>query len=361
MNSIYILGAGASYEHGAPLTKQILPYALKHGNGDERLQLVRDFLREVFHFEATPEADPDTYPSLVDALSVVDLALDRHESLARQYDQERLRKVRQALEYAVFRSLEHSLSYQTKDQRKRSTATLDMVRKLGPEGEAAIISLNYDVIVDIALFRRSDQQFKFEAANVERLSEAETGPQGIDYGVEFSNLERVSATVAPPGLGFPLYKIHGSFNWLLSKVTGNLYFGGLKKAVGVIYGLDLDSYYQRGQTPFEEPVSNLEPILVTPTHLKDLRNPHLAGVWRKAETALRKAERVVFIGYSLPGDDLHIKYLLKRAIETNLSGHPPEIVAVDPSQEVLANFRRFFGGRVTCHPIGFGQYVREEM
>ncbi|HSR67624.1 MAG TPA: SIR2 family protein [Acidobacteriota bacterium] len=362
MDEIYILGAGASFEHGAPLTKDILPYALKLDEGDERLQIVRCFLKDIFHFDAEQAADDeDSFPSLVDALSVVDLALDRHENLAKNYDQKKLREVRQALEYAVFRSLEHSLSSQTSNQRPRSKATLDLIHKLNADSKAAIISLNYDVIVDIALFRRTDQYFEFESASTERLEDVEASTQRIDYGVEFANFEKVEATVAEPGQGFPLYKLHGSFNWLLSKVTGNLYYGGLQKAVGVLYGGDIESLYREGAQLFGEQVSALEPILVTPTHLKDLRNPHLAGIWRKAEMALRQAKRVIFIGYSLPGDDMHIKYLLKRSLETNPHRRRAEIVVVNPSKWDQSNFRKFFGDQVVSHQMGFADYVNNVM
>jgi hypothetical protein len=48
---VVVLGAGASYVHGAPLTNQILPYALtKSGSQeDERLGIVRTFLKDIFH------------------------------------------------------------------------------------------------------------------------------------------------------------------------------------------------------------------------------------------------------------------------------------------------------------------------
>ena len=48
-------------------------------------------------------------PSLVDVLSVLDVALDRKESLARGFGFEHLRRVRTALEFAIFNALEDSL------------------------------------------------------------------------------------------------------------------------------------------------------------------------------------------------------------------------------------------------------------
>lgn len=58
----------------------------------------------------------------------------------------------------------------------------------------------------------------------------------------------------------------------------------------------------------------LRPLLVAPSHLKDYRNPHLSQVWYEAQRVLREADRVIFIGYSLPDDDVEVVYLLKRSL-----------------------------------------------
>jgi hypothetical protein len=49
--------------------------------------------------------------------------------------------------------------------------------------------------------------------------------------------------------------------------------------------------------------------LITPTHRKDYRNPHLARVWYEAERILQRANRVIFVSYSLPGDDVEVDLL----------------------------------------------------
>jgi hypothetical protein len=51
---------------------------------------------------------------------------------------------------------------------------------------SAIISFNYDVVVDIALAKRADTFFDFRRANLEVL--AEGTPLDIDYAVNFTNL-----------------------------------------------------------------------------------------------------------------------------------------------------------------------------
>ena len=112
---VYVLGAGASYDHGAPLTDEILHYALTQAGvaADPRIKLLRRFLKEVFGFVLGRKKKPrpyTEYPELVDVLSIVDMSLDRRQSLSRIYDSEKLREVRKALEFAIFQALRHSLS-----------------------------------------------------------------------------------------------------------------------------------------------------------------------------------------------------------------------------------------------------------
>ena len=357
---IYFLGAGASYVHGAPLTNQILPYALNQmGVRDGRLRRVREFLSKVFSLH--PEQKEDDYPSLVDVLSVVDMALDRRENLARAYDLDHLREVRRSLDYAIFKALDHSLGPTMDRKRPRSKATSRLVKELNPS-TSVIISLNYDVIIDIAL----NLQFSNNNARPRRPSEGDE--LGIDYGLEFANIDHQRLGPQP----FKLLKLHGSFNWLWSRVTGNVYFGGFDKSVRLIFdrrvrALDLKNYYERNPyTLFDEPTRDLEPILITPTHLKDMRNVHLAMLWRKAEQLLRDARKVTFIGYSLPSDDLHVKFLLNRAFETRKHDKHPSIVVVDFARgrkrtQVQENYERFFGRNVTYYRHGFDKYVTDYM
>ena len=370
---VYVLGAGASYVHGAPLTDGIIPYALTIPDlsGDKRIALVRKFLERAFHFRAPATSRAKGWssaPGLVDVLSMVDMALDRRENLAWGYGQAALREVRNALEFCIFQALERSLSRRSGG--RRSAATKKLVETLDPE-HATFISMNYDVIVDIALALRGGE-FDSRRADFEMLAESGAHLK-VDYGVRFTN---VGYEEEPEDASkFELLKLHGSFNWLKSALTGNLYYGGLRKAIGALFSdqraelaADLFQFFERrgGATPAGDSERDLEPILVTPTHLKDLRDPHLARIWRRAEEVVRQARRITFIGYSLPGDDVHVKYLFKRALATRPTGvEPPRIVVVDKcddpeDSEVRANYETFFGKKlVTYHADGFDAFVEE--
>ena len=92
--------------------------------------------------------------------------------------------------------------------------------------------------------------------------------------------------------------------------------------------------------------------MVPPTYFKNMSNVFLATIWNRAEQALRRAEHVIFCGYSFPDADIHIKYLLKRA-QTNRAPGAGEayytVVNCHPGKDPRAaleekrRFRRFLG------------------
>jgi hypothetical protein len=372
---VYVLGAGASSVHGAPVTDQILPYALTIPayRKDRRLNTVRSFLREVFNFDSPARRKDRKWkdtPGLVDVLSMADMAIDRKENLSRTFNVERLRHLRSALEFAIFLALENSLS---RSKKAKSKATKRLVSRLDPK-RSAIISFNYDIVVDVALARQGAGEKGLPRVSYEDMAERKTFAalrDRIDYGVEFANLPATQG----PGR-FRLFKLHGSLNWLHNTVSGDLYYGGLRKAVGIVYGQPeygrTENLYglfdRRADEKGREAaaIRDFEPILVTPTQLKDLRNTHLARIWQEAERTIRRARSVTFVGYSLPGDDLHVKYLFKRAVETRRPGPPNlRITVVDKGDEktsqVKRNYERFFGKRlVTYYGGGFDAWLNSE-
>ena len=79
-----------------------------------------------------------------------------------------------------------------------------------------------------------------------------------------------------------------------------------------VAGPDLKSSWLSDGTQCPVCQSVLWPLLVAPSHLKDYRNPHLAQVWYETQRVLRQASRVIFVGYSMPDDDVEVVYLVKR-------------------------------------------------
>ena len=168
-----------------------------------------------------------------------------------------------------------------------------------------------------------------------------------------------------------LLKIHGSLNWLYCPNCHRLDLGiagsGRRtvKTLNQFYGaVDLDARYQGDGTQCEDCRTRLRPVLITPTHLKDYRNPHIARVWYEAARALREAKRAIFVGYSMPEDDVDVIYLFKRG----LSVDPRAITVVEyatgagaalDKHPVGLRFRALFGGAIDWRTDGFGAWIED--
>ena len=60
----------------------------------------------------------------------------------------------------------------------------------------------------------------------------------------------------------------------------------------------------------------LQSLLVTPSFVRDIRDPNLLGVWNSAFEALRRAGDWIIVGYSMPPEDVAIRAMLFRAYQS---------------------------------------------
>jgi hypothetical protein len=121
-------------------------------------------------------------------------------------------------------------------------------------------------------------------------------------------------------------------------------------------------YGHRHGTRCRECQTFRRPVLIAPTHRKDYRNPHIAQVWYQAEQSLRLAEKAIFIGYSLPDDDVEVIYLLKRSLG-HLQPSSFTVVEYAASQPAInehpvgSRYRTLFDNEVNWRTEGFAAYV----
>jgi len=102
--------------------------------------------------------------------------------------------------------------------------------------------------------------------------------------------------------------------------------------------------------------NEFQTMLVPPSHLKDLSHPINSRLFIESAEEIRRAKKVVFIGYSLPEADIHMKAILKKSLrpETNIY-----VINVDKSD----NFRfRFKGLSKHVHfiPSSFEDFLTDE-
>jgi NAD-dependent SIR2 family protein deacetylase len=309
MKTAIFLGAGASAAEGAPMQSSLFkdyfasvkrqPLANAPPNSPLRMKKeLSNFFKALFSIEI-PKGSKSlagvVFPTFEEALGLLDLAELRREAF-KEYDLEvfgpegnRIRIVRQFIVLAMAKAISDSLK-KTKGLHRALVRNLRMKRLLK---DTIIISTNYDILIDNA---------------VSSLSPGQPG-MNLDYGVEFTNF--VSGDWFRPGPNaVPLYKLHGSLNWLYCGICNTI---TLTPNVKGVIDLITDADTNRDRAICRVCGSIMTPIIVPPTFYKDMSRVFLSLIWNKAENALRLVDQIIFCGYSFPDADMHIKYLIKRA------------------------------------------------
>lgn len=314
--TVLFLGAGATKSVHGPTTDEILPAMfsqqspLAASDPKGRVASLVRFLENEFH--VTAALPKEQYPGLPLLMSLLDLALERRELFHPDWDVAAVAELREAIELGIFDVLEEALMKFPTNNHFTLVNTL-----FASPAMPQVITTNYDLIVDAALMYVSQQRL----------------PPGAlpNYCCGIAN---IASDTPEPKFG-TLLKLHGSLNWLFCRTCQRLVLGATDSTRYLsifqkIASPDLRLSFTADGAPCEICGRALRPLLVAPSHLKDYRNPHLSQVWYEAQRLLRQAGRVVFIGYSLPDDDVEVVYLLKRGLAhiTN----PKQIAVVEYCQ-----------------------------
>jgi NAD-dependent SIR2 family protein deacetylase len=345
---IVVLGAGATKACGGPLTGEILPraFASRHRH---RLAQLEGFLVQQFGLPKTGRGNDD-FPQLPLLLSLLDTAIDRDHGFGGRWTVDQLRRVRKEAEYAVFDAIAEGLRARTAPDVHRQLFEW-IWRSTGRPPD--VISLNYDLLADQALIAMEGGGFP-------------------DYGCQID-----TAGYMEGRRWGRLFKIHGSMNWIYCGACDRLELGIDKRGETFKIALsiarrtvessrDLQQYYQTRAARCPRCDGEFRPVMITPTHLKDYRNPHIAALWYQAERVLHECTRVIFVGYSLPWDDVDVIYLLKRGL-LRKQGKPPTITVVEHAlrkvpiekHDAGRRYRAVFGRNIDWQPIGFEKWIQQ--
>jgi hypothetical protein len=143
-----------------------------------------------------------------------------------------------------------------------------------------------------------------------------------------------------------LCKLHGSLNWYSdSKIEGRLMVenGGYRKRL-----LEPQAELFLPQISPLEPPS--EPIIVPPTFFKMQTDSWFQDIWSSAGEMLRKADKLVFIGYSFPDSDVYMRYFLAANLYENVDLRSIDIV--DPNADEICS---------RLHNSAFGIYFKDRL
>lgn len=120
-----------------------------------------------------------------------------------------------------------------------------------------------------------------------------------------------TASIPEPKL--VVLNIHGNVSWTMCQVCGVIIDGTGLSSVDLAR-----RQFLRDCPVCDEPVGGIAartglPMLVSPTYLKYNSPPIMQSYWNAAVRLIRRADTVVFVGYSLPSEDYHFRALLARS------------------------------------------------
>ena len=356
MKYAFFLGAGASKSCGAPLQGELFKeYFLvrqekRRHNHD--FDAEHDMEREISTLFAflfgidvdNGDLDQIAFPTFEEVLGLLDLAIIRKQTLKNFENahhnlnsDNRIEKCRQYLTYLMASILYDKLNA-VHNNHKDLVKRLDEADKLR---DSIFISTNYDILIDNALY---EMRLNYPTRYMP------------DYGFKFTNFPQDE-----DGISVPIYKLHGSLNWLYCPTCDTMDLTINEK--GAIHLIRPDHESEKIQCQQCESIK--ESVIIPPTYFKDYNNYFLTQVWHGAEQDLRSVEKIFFCGYSFPDADMHIKYLLKR-IETNRNGNPLQVYVAngypnksEREKEVEKNrYNRFFTQAVTYLDAEFDDLIK---
>src|SRR5262249_24852906 len=138
----------------------------------------------------------------------------------------------------------------------------------------------------------------------------------IDYGIAI-NQYNGGTQPADPGSVLVL-KPHGSLSWGHCPLCGRL----VSFLTSLPYSLTSAWIFDRCRGP------DLEPVIVPPV-LTRTAPWFLEPVWELTVSALRECDRLVFIGYSFPSQDVDVRVHLVRGLSQRSRPSPLNIEVVD--------------------------------
>jgi NAD-dependent SIR2 family protein deacetylase len=364
-NPVFVFGAGATAACGGPQTNELLPKVFQlfaqstpGEREDETERSLREkittlivFLRESFHVDVDEHGvvgEGAVFPSVPLLLSYLNTALDRAQPIG-TWTPARLVSLRIAVQVAFLLAL-----IDIDEPKRQTNPYVRLLKPLYEQSGSAMpvaITLNYDSILDKAMLSLGSRA-KFCVP---------------DYGCDLA----IDGSPDAPRFG-RLLKLHGSLNWLFCRRCSrlSLHMAGLYQgqdfwaSVGDAFA-DLDvfaSFTEATACVRCKSTGALSPLIITPSVLKDYRNPHVSRIWYEAEQELRQADRVIFVGYSLPWDDVEVIYLVKQSLQDL----PPErITVVEYSQSPVpigkhdagSRYLSLFGKQIGWSSLGFSGWL----
>ena len=330
MRLVYVVGAGFSAGLGYPLTNDLLMKLWQQVEEDVWKHDLEDAIK--FHNPAIDHTRFNSYPNIEELLSQLMIAgelLDVSGQYAGNLGRSNPKEMRRVLLMEIkdwFLKI-----HQSGQEKPWVNQFCDHVRSV----RAAILSFNWDLILDQLLASQ-------------------------DLSSEFYGLSK-----DVPSEGPILLKPHGSLNWY-ERDPG----AGIKERLRITIfdsaGDGQDVYaFTKFRAPLGREPERYMPLIVPPVYVKDFNKPIFRRLWERCTEILRGADKVVFLGYSMPIADRHAEFIFRCGFSGEQQGGLMEggvtqtaptgrkkVVIVNPDRSAAERTASIVGPQHECRWIG---------
>jgi hypothetical protein len=289
---VFILGSGFSASMGLPtllgLFHEMMSFESEKTNyNKDNILYAIGFLYPHFN----PKISPPSYPPFEEFLSLVTAAEDLPYFDEGHWESKKL---------ATLELLTDTLASKSSEAEENDLLK-EFVSNL--EDQDVIITFNWDNLIERTLYSAS-------------------------RNINFLNRDSNAVTIL---------KLHGSLNW--GKLPKDV---KLKHPDSVKY-LSEKIVYTTDYTYYDTWLPlNTPPFIVPPIHTKQaLSENFFKNIWHEAFNVIIEAEQVVFIGYSIPKEDLQARSLLSTSwiMRVKVKGNSGDkFILIDPNPEVCGRY-----------------------
>jgi NAD-dependent SIR2 family protein deacetylase len=325
MNFALFTGAGASKAFQFPLTSEFLPSIVARlkkgvlfGKGAKAAKEHQILQTLIFSIYPGLEAlSAKEWPLVTDLLSIIDHSLVSNNAVGLGISRRNLIHARRLLEAAVYEALDWAEGWEDDAPPAGLTRLSRWLNSLHRTGHcAALITTNYDTALDCALF----EDLTYQAIT-----------RRIDFGVEWRDDRTGKLYARPLKPALSLLKLHGSINMLRCPNCDQVYIN-MDGDIAYLGFQRTESAMGNGWNQCHCDYAPLEPTLVAPSSVRDIRDPILLNIWRNALEALRRAHHWILVGYSFPAEDLAIRSIFSRAYVGR--SKPPSVTIVQLGRDL---------------------------
>lgn len=333
--TVFILGAGASVEAGAPAMANftdVMDQLVKTDDGSSfksDYELVQRARARLSLAHSKAQLDIDNLEALFGAFEVARV-IGRLSGIS----DDEVKELSPALKRSIYKTLERRVQFPIEGSGQgryvglpkpyhEFALLLNDMCKGQDFRNTAVISFNYDLCLDFALHRH-----------------------GIPFTYELTPGDNTE--------GLRLLKLHGSMNWGIcpgcnktvpwllrdffrTHSYNNLWFSEVKTVI-LDLASKLGSYKHCGEKGL------IEPLLIPPSWNKTEYHPLVAPVWGAAARELSEAENIVICGYSLPETDSFFRHLY--ALGTISDARVKRFWVINPDKTVETRYQSLLGQAV---------------